>query len=237
MREEIISILKLGINSPLLNSFIEICCNLSKSAINNSKYKEYVLQKTGVSLKDLAYDCIADLFKQTDEKYLYINNYYKDIINNLENIHEDVLKAKLSAIVISRTNQRITEIREEFGEVYFKIKRAAHLHLNRHTDSYKKMIYEEKTFFFNCDEKDIGFNKPPVPGNFILESLYLEKNKKYSVSKIVDLVFEKLNLEQEYNKAISEIDLFRIIADFYKLRKDDYLLNFENVHYYNIEES
>jgi hypothetical protein len=31
--------------------------------------------------------------------------------------------------------------------------------------------------------------------------------------------------------------LFRIIADFYKLRKDDYLLNFENVHYYNIEES
>jgi hypothetical protein len=237
MREEIISILKLGINSPLLNSFIEICRNLSKAVINKSKYKEYILQKTGVSIDDLAYDCIADLFKQTEGKYLYINKYFDDFISDFENIPEDIFKAKLSTLVISRTNQRITEIREEFGEVYFKIKRAAYLHLNRHTDLYKKIIYQEKTYIYGCDEKDIDFNKPPVPGNFILESLYLEKNKKYSVSKIVDLVFDKLNLEKEYNKAISEIDLFRIIADFYKLRKDDYLLNFENVHYYNIEES
>jgi len=235
MREQIISILKSGKDSPFLNSFIEICRNLSGTAINISKYREYILNKTGLSTKDLAVDCISDLFKDTNGKYLYINNYFDDI-SDLENIPEDILKAKLSAIIISRTNQRITEIREEFGEIYFKIKRAAYLHLKRHKDKYKKIIYKEITFVFSCDEKDLDFDKPFIPDDLILESLYLDNIKKYSVSKIVELVFEKLNFKQDYNQVINEIDLYRLITDFYKARMSDYLLEFEDVHYYSNEE-
>jgi hypothetical protein len=236
MKDILGSVLKYGKDSPSLNKFIELCLHLSLSAINISKYKEYILSKTGLSIKDLAYDSIADLFKQTDGKYLYIDNYCRDIKDKLDNVHEDIVKAKLSALIISRTRQRITEIREDFGEIYFRVKKAIYLHLKRNRDIFKSVIYNEDTYIFTCPENELDFKKEKIPNEFVLESLNSTNHTKISVTKIVDFIFEQINKEKYYRKALIDTDLYNITSEFYKLRREDFLSESENVPYFTIEE-
>jgi len=233
MRDIIISILVFGKNSPTLKSFIDLCINLSIASINVSKYRDYVLQKTGLSVKDLAYDCISDLFRETDGKYNYFNNYFSDIDYNSDNIPEEICKAKLASIVISRTNQRITEIREEFGEIYFRVKRAGYLHFSRNKTHYKRFIINEEDYIYSCNKIEINFLKNSIPDVELLGLLNSHNHSKYSVSKIIDFVFNEINKQRNYRKALKETEIYRLIADFYKSRMADHLLELEDVHYNN----
>lgn len=236
MKDVVISIITHGKNSPLLNDFINICVNLSHSAINISKYREYVLNKTGLSVRDLAWDSVADLFKDTDEHYYYINSQFEDLNSKLENTPEEIFKARLSALIISRTKQRITEIREEFGEIYFKVKRAVYLHFKRHRNVFKSIIYNECTYIYTCPKKELNLNKQEISDEVIMDILNSTNHTKYSVTKIINFIFENLNLRNDYIKAVVDTKLYKITAEFYKLRMADFMLETDYVHYYNNKE-
>jgi hypothetical protein len=236
MKDIVISIITYGKNSPLLNDFINICVNLSLTTINLSKYKDYILSKTGLTARDLAFDAVADLFKDTEEHYQYINCQFENLISNLEDTPEEIFKARMSALIISRTKQRITEIREEFGEIYFKIKRAVYLHIKRHNNIFKSFIYNECTYIYTCPEKELNLNKQEITDELIIDILNSTNHSKYSVTKIINFIFENLNRRNDYIKAVIDTKLYNITAEFYKLRMSDFIFDTDYVHYYNNKE-
>jgi hypothetical protein len=236
MKNIVKSIMHTGKDSPHLKHFIDTCINLSISAIYRSKYKDYILHKLGISIKDLASDLVADLFKSTEGKYLYINNHFDDIIDKIDDTPEEIIKAKLSTLIISRTNQGITEMREEFGEIYFRVKRAVYLHISRHKEEFKKIIYKGNTYIFNCPEGKINLDLEQIPLRTMLDFMYASNHKKYSVTTITDKIFGILNNQADYCKAIHDVLLYQIISEFFNLRMKDFISVPENVHYYNFEE-
>jgi hypothetical protein len=236
MKNIVYSILSLGAESPKLNQFVEICTNLSIPVLNRSKFKEYILYKTGLSVRDLARDLIADLFKVNGGKYIYINNHFEDILVNYKEVPAEIIKAKLSTLVISRTNQGITEIRESFGEIYFRIKRSIYLHISRHKDEFKKVIYEGNTYIFNCPEKEVKFDMEQMPVLTMLDFMYASNHKKYSITTITNYIFGILNRQKDYCKDLMDTTLYNIVAEFFNSRMQDYISLPENVHYNNLEE-
>ena len=236
MKNIVYSILSLGVDSPHLNQFVEICTNLSIPVLNRSKFKEYILFKTGLSIKDLSRDLIADLFKVNNGKYIYIDNHFEDILENYKEIPAETIKAKLSTLVISRTNQGITEIRESFGEIYFRIKRSIYLHLTRHKEDFGKIIFKGNTYIFKCSEKEVKFDLEQIPVLTMLDYMYASNHKKYSITSITDYVFGILNGQNDYCKALMDTNLYNIVAEFFNSRMQDYISLPENVHYNNLEE-
>ncbi len=120
MKSIIQSVIEEGNHSKSLNEFIKFCHRIATTTINISRYKNFLLEKSGLSVNDLAYDSIADLFICEKGKYIFLDSYFKNILYCKT---EDEILSKLYALVISRTNQRIVELREEYGELYFKIKK------------------------------------------------------------------------------------------------------------------
>ncbi len=75
-----------------------------------------------------------------------------------------------------------------------------------------------------------------MPIEIHLEKLFFENHKSFSITKIVDKIFDNLNSQEDYCKALININLFNIVSEFYKKRMNDFLLNSDNVHYYLNEE-
>ncbi|MCX6162071.1 MAG: hypothetical protein NTV87_12170, partial [Ignavibacteriae bacterium] len=91
MKELLKSVLEFVTDSKDLNEFIEVCRSMSMSAITISKVSYDVLQKTGLTKKDLAYDCIADLFQPVKGKFICLNKYFKEVISVIDSTHGDIL--------------------------------------------------------------------------------------------------------------------------------------------------
>lgn len=229
------SVISKGSNSHHLNDFIKMCLNLSLATLRRNIYRESVLSKTGLSERDFAFDAIADIFKNTDGKYKYLENHFSDVMSSIDNLPPEVIQAKLNALIVSRTNQRITEIREEFGEIYFRVKRAIHLHISRHKNI-KSTHFCGVQYFYICDDDELNEEHNEITQELILDKLNSVYHKKLSVSTIVDFVINFVNSQNEILRAISDNLLCQSVTEFYNLRKKDYLIELENVHYINYEE-
>ena len=101
MKEIIISIIVEGRFSPCLNEFIDLCYKYALSAVSRSHLKESLLIKSGLSTSDIAYDVIADLFKEENGKFTFFNCYLENASKNLKDVPEEVIISKLAAIIIS----------------------------------------------------------------------------------------------------------------------------------------
>ncbi|MCX7833501.1 MAG: hypothetical protein N2490_04750 [Ignavibacteria bacterium] len=231
MKDVIISVIKEGERSHKLSELIDFCQKIAVTTINVSKYRNFIIEKSGLSINDLAIDVIADLFACEKGKYKFIDSCLKRIIDSKS---EDEILAKLYALVIARTNQRIVELREECGELYFKIKKAVKLFLNRCND-YKKVFYKSTCYIYSCELSKLNPRLKEIPIEELLQLLFSLKFEKLSVASITSKALEIVNSQKKYLRAISEFNLYFVISEFYKCRLRDHLKDMENVHYIDIE--
>lgn len=171
------------------------------------------------------------MFLSEKGKYKFIDSCLKNLI---ESKTEEEILSKLYALVIARTNQRIIEIREEYGGLYFKIKKAIQLYLNR-CRGFKKVFYKSTCYIHSCDIKKLNPRLKEIPVEELLQLLFTLKFKKLSVASITNKTLELIDSQKKYLPAISEINLYLVISEFYKCRLKDHLKGLENVHYIDIE--
>lgn len=233
LKEIVISVLEKGSTSIYLNKFINICFNISRETFLKSKFRDIVLEKTGLKVNDIAYDSIADLFKDTDGKYLYIEHHFNNNLKKISELKDDEILAKLYAITVSRTNQHITEIRKEYEENYFSVKKSIKLHINRHKDIYNLLIYDKIVYIFSCGEKELNFKKDKIDEVFIIDYLNSVNHGKNKITELLDFIYDKVNKQSNYCKAIDELILYQAVSNYFKARMSDFLSNMENVPYTN----
>lgn len=236
LKEIIISILENGNKSPCLDEFIRICLKISYVCFIKSRYKDFICSETGLSCKDFAWDAIADLFKETNGKYLYFEKHFTKGNKKIYELSEEYIDAKLNAIVISRTTQRIREIREsDCNEIYLKIKDAVRLHISRKSGLISSLIYNKNEYYYTCNIKKLNCIEDEIPVEILVEEIFKVTNKITKISAITELVFQILNQQNIYSKAISEINLINSITEYFNRRLKDYKSN--NVHYIYNEEA
>ena len=231
MKEVIISVLTNGKDSKRLNEFIKICFGIALACFHFSKYRDFILNKTGLAKDDIAYDSIADLFKDTDGKYLYIEHHFHDEEKCINDLNEEELYSKLEALVVSRTNQHITEIRKDFGEIYFSVKKAIKLHINRHKNKFKLAIYRGEVFIYTCKKSELDFKKNCISDEFIIDYLNSIKHGKRSVPALINFIFECINKNKDYCGAVNDLVLYKATTEFFKTRMQDFINDLENVPY------
>ena len=238
IKNALFSILKHGSNSPFFNSFYNICLNFSIASLctsRNSIIKNEIIRKLGCSIADLACDCIADLFETRDEKLNHINNCFdKKFPAGIEHVHPDILTVHLAALVKSKTNQQISEIREKLGDHYYKIKKALSTFLKRKSDLYTVLFSDGiKYISFNHVSK-ANFTLPQINYNEMLSKILLTKFKNNNLATVLPKIFEILQNQDEYCKAIREKHLLELLKEFYQIKQNDFIR--ENVEYINIED-
>jgi hypothetical protein len=232
------SVIELGKKSPLFNQFYEICLSFSKATINlnkNRQIKNEVLSKLGYSLMDMTCDCIADLFELRSGKFVHINNYFnRKFPAGIAKIHPDIVLTHLAVLIKSKTNQQISELRENLGEIYFKIKKSLATDLNRKKNIYKKFTVNGIPYIRLNHSDDYDSNLPQADIEYLTSELMEREFKNFNLSTILPGVFEILNSQDEFSKAISEKLLLEILKKYYTLKINGSVAG--NVEYIPLEE-
>lgn len=104
LREQIQAILAGAFDGHILNSFIRLCHELSKQhlsvKLNNRTLNTKLL---GLELSDLAFDCIADLFRRDERNNLvFIQKYFQGF--DIATLSDHALLAHLRRLVFSTVN-------------------------------------------------------------------------------------------------------------------------------------
>jgi len=223
------SIITEGRFSCFLKEFILLCLKYALAALNRNYSKEAVLNLTGLSPNDIAYDIIADLFEQDENgKFPVLVKYYKNS-DNLSELTEDEIKAKMYALIISRTNQRLSEMKEECGEIFFKVRKAVRIYIQRNNEKYKCIIYNETEYVYTCDRKTMNMDKQIMPCELLLNSIYAFDYRNYQIPVILESLFAVLNRQAEFAKTTEKNTLFKVITDFYKQRLINHVSESENI--------
>ncbi len=221
------SIIEDGNSSIYINDFIDICHRISRETLIKSRFKEFLLEKTGMAVDDIAYDSIGDIFREVDCKYIYIEHHFA----GYEKLKDDEILSKTYSMIVSRTTQHITEIRKDFGENYFSVKKAVKLHLNRHKDIYKYIIHNKTIYIYSCRDNEINWKRKQVDEEFIIDYLNSIAHDKNWISKLVEFIFDSLNNQNMCCKVIEEVLLINSISNYFKARMSDFLNNFKTVPY------
>lgn len=228
MKELIKSVLSTGSASPHFREFYSICIKMSLSNLcitKNKMLSNEMREKLGMTLHDLAEDCISDLFETEENLFVQINNYFHKILgSNLEQAHNDEIKAYLAILIKSKTNQQLSELREASGDIYFKIRKAVTVYLARNKSAYKKIQSNGSLFFYNCNQGELNFDLPEIDPDFLLQELYEMKFRNCQVPEIVRAIFEITNKQIKYSRAICYNNLLKILKLFYISRFNDHQL-------------
>lgn len=181
--------------------------------------------KTGLCDKDLAIDYIADLFKEKNGYYYQFNHFfYKDRIN-LKSTNPDILKSKLLSLVCALVNQRITESREDFGESYFKVKKAIDIALDRNKGEFIRCIFRNEFYIHNSFSEKVNFKKLYIPNETLLFELHGCEFKTRSIPEVIRKCLNMVENQKFYCKAIEYSKLTQCISEYYKQRLSEYVRN------------
>jgi hypothetical protein len=219
------SVIKNGSSSILLNRFLEICMCISKIVLLNSKYRDLLLKKTGCTIQDLSLDLIADLFEVRRGKYYYLNRYFGDISNNITKLPKQVVTSRLFSLISSAVNQRISDIRQEFGESYFKIKKAVDICLTRKPDAYRKKKIREYVYIYSSSTRSLRLKFEQMPREYIVPELYKFDYRTYQVPEVMSNIYSVVNRQDEYSRALELTSLINCVVDFYRNRIEGHLNN------------
>jgi hypothetical protein len=201
----------------------------------NQRIRDEILLNLNCTKRDLACECLGELFCTQNDSLIEINNFFqKKFPNGLEGVHVDIIKANIGLLIKSKTNQHLSEIREDLGDPYFKIRKAVSTEIARKNGTYKKIIFNGKKYVAANHNFECNFNLPQIDKDTFLTMFFDIKLKKYDVAKVLREAFILLNSQNEYAKAVEEKLLLDTMKDFYIAKMNDFI--FENVEYNNIEE-
>lgn len=225
MKEIIISILEKGKNSPHVSRFYEICTNMSAAQLCISKnipIRNDMMRKLGCSLKDLAGDCVADLFESKNNLFFQFNNYFGKIINQLTQMHDDEITALLASQIRNITNQYIAELQQDFGNIFLKVRKALRVYIERNKNYYLSIKINNEILIHTNHHTKIDREQPLYPTSELLSDLFMKDFEYYYTSEIVDNIFEIVNSQDTYCKAVKLTDLFEVARLFYEKRMSDH---------------
>jgi hypothetical protein len=117
-------------SQPQLKAFAAVCSALAGAFLRTKlSFGKVNLPLIGLTLEDLAHDCIADLFQRDDAgSFIQVRTYFEGL--SFQALPDEELLANLRRLVFSKVNQHLfrlyNDIDPALGRIYRNIKVAIH---------------------------------------------------------------------------------------------------------------
>gem|GEM_PF-1415637 len=173
--------------------------------------KGYQLQQLGMTLEDLAYDAVAELFAGEDEHCC--TALRKALPDEAARGSDEELLATFHAMLFKNVQQRIGRIFAEFNPLYRYLHNALRSHVRRRPDILSLDMIDGRWFCL----RDAEYARLDLPAIPLRELRYLIRpslrhGRSLSVS-VLHAVFIFLDAQDTYRKAILEEDVLRMARD------------------------
>jgi hypothetical protein len=229
IKNVLLSVLSEGEKSHLVNELYRICVNFaiaSLSAGKNRFFQYEIIQRAGGSLRDLATDCIADLFENRGGKYFHLNKYFdKYFPSGIDGVHPDKITASLATLIKSATSQRISELRQNFDEIFFDIKKSLETYIKRNSHLYEKYSINGNMYLQTKNSHKPDFTLPAIDKDLLVSKILELKLSKHNIAVLIPHVFLIMDAEEDICKTIKENYLIECLKDYYIIKINNSLEN------------
>ena len=176
-----------------------------------SRKRGYQLHHLGMTLEDLAYDVVADLFSGEEE---HCCRFIRQAIDASEAsaTGEEMLPA-FQALLFSNVQQRIIRVFAEVHPLYHHLYNALRSHVRRSTDIVDRDMFDGRWYCLRSVE-DARLDLPAIPETELRQAVRPPSGKTRSwVVAIFRSAMEHLDTQQIWRKAVLEDDVIRLTRE------------------------
>ncbi len=182
----------------------------------NNFTPELMKKEEYCSIEDFARSCISTLFPK--EGFIKV---MKLSIEEIELMSEEEVEALVNSIICNKVNQTISMLVKsynlDFG--FRKISNTLNNFLNCNNEGFLEKSFMGVMWVFNVDAALLDKMEKPVPEETIRRYLSGSKLKNYDIPEVLRIVFEFLDNQDDYSKAIEKNFLIKIIVNLLSERK------------------
>ncbi len=122
LRENLSALLGRSSTREQLNELISLCHSLASSFLARKTSRNILCSTSGLTVGDIAFDCIADLFREESKgRYVQLESYFSGL--PLQSAPEEEILAHLRRLVFSKVNQGAFRLLSETDPSLAKILR------------------------------------------------------------------------------------------------------------------
>jgi hypothetical protein len=211
----VISILKPFPETSKINEFVNLSYKIALSYLRTKySYGAHIQERYGISVEDMAYDSIAELFSRDDNGNFNELKRYFNKLGNLSAILDDELFANLRRLVCSAVNVRFFKSYGEQNPILSKILRNVKNTLKQHP-SVKLIVYQEENFIVSTECNDLLKDFPLIPNELLSADFYPRINSKTSLREMLTIVGDIINCQTGYRKMVNLLDVATLICQAY----------------------
>lgn len=195
---------------------IKLCADFAESYLRmRAKKDAYLFKLISVSTKDLALDCIAELFEKREGKLIVFKDYFEGEISKLEKQSE--YQTSLRRLVFSKVNENLYNYYKSFdpslGKIIRNIKRVFK------EDVLLDLVYDTKSGYISYKKQRVALALMPYD---LIEIKLNQKFKTTLSTKDILIELAKIFKRHEFYRAEIKINLFaEIIRSLHQFYAED----------------
>jgi hypothetical protein len=168
----------------------------------------------GLTLDDLAYDAIADLFARDDAGIYSAIRSFVERIGPLESLSDDDLILRVRRLVFGAVNQQVFRLYGSFDPSLAKVIRNIKLALKHHPVVTVQEQHGEAMIFPN-DRQFLNQDLPVMAPEFLLPELYDRISATSKLKDMLSALGAVLCEQQSYRKAIPLVEFAILVRTMY----------------------
>lgn len=172
-----------------------------------------LIDRNGITIADLAFDCIADAFSRNDESKFYIVRKFISSLNqNISETEPVHLYMAYRAFLIKVTEAQLSKLYSETDPIGAKILRNVK-DVVRNSDKFK-FLKEVRGQLLVVNENNTNDSRREYP----IEKLLAEFTPNVgdvNTKSLLNHLYEILNGQKEYERAILSSDVVRVLKKYY----------------------
>ncbi len=215
LKSYLLKILDSSITEVELTDFVHVCRSIVQPYLLYFRSSVFNLcTQQGLTITDLAYDCIAEAFAKDDKnKYHKLENFVKSLNNDLETTPEIEIFLAFKSFITKIADAELARLYAQSDPYGAKIhrnmrdclKRSKILLLKRDSRGYVVRPVD-------CDCLDC---LQPFPPDELENRFFARVNRKHSMPDLLDVFHQVIKEQNTYKRSVPLIELVQIIKKVY----------------------
>lgn len=175
-----------------------------------------VMKNGGYNTVNLAKTCVAMLFPEGN----FLNAMKMDL-DELNKLNEPEVISKVDSIIGTKVKQTVSMLHKDLGidYGYRDINKALNRFIDINIEGFSEKLFLGAPYVFKVSERLLNKMEKHIPEELVKRILSSGNFKSFEVPEIIRYVFEFINSQDEYSKALEKTFIVKMIVWLQKERK------------------
>lgn len=198
-----------------LTRLIHVCRSIAESHLTQQRASlVHICSLHGLTLSDLAYDCIAQLFaRDEDENFYQLENFAASLPAGLEQTPESELFLAFKAFVLKAVKARLAKIYAESDPVGARIHRNIKACIK--TCPALKLTEDFRGYVLQPANRAALEHLNPFPNAEIEKALFARIRGPTHIPELLEVLTAIITEQQKYRRSLPLLDVVQIFKKFY----------------------